>query len=217
MSGKIRLDGEDPRWIQLFSLRNVSKLFTTKEVAWYGNRLIENNIMTGNVVQLLDQTATRLQQITTRRTAPPGHLLDQCCSALFISALLLHHLAASLPATEVSFLLYVTNLSLCNAPVREPVQFGRHLFVSEGSSDNHAVSGAASQAQHSQHSRPSQDLHHASSVRGGKVLERLVHELCAAIDSPCARYFDISSCSPARRCYLVHPRHVCLTVRGCKT
>jgi len=103
MSGKIRLDGEDPRWIQLFSLRNVSKLLTKKEVAWYGNRLIENNIMTGKLVQLLDQTATRLQQITPRRTAPPGQLLDQCCSALFISALLLHHLAASLPATEVTF------------------------------------------------------------------------------------------------------------------
>jgi hypothetical protein len=102
MSGKIRLDGEDPRWIQLFSLRNVSQLLTSKEVSWYGDRLIENNITTGNLVQLLDQTATRLQQITSRRTAPPGQLLGQCCSALFISALLLHHLAACLPTHEVA-------------------------------------------------------------------------------------------------------------------
>jgi hypothetical protein len=57
--------------------------------------------------------------------------------------------------------------------------------MNEGSSDHYAAASAVSPTPHSQHGR--QELHSASSVRGGKVLERLVHQLGAAVDSPSAK------------------------------
>ena len=93
VSGKVRLEGGDPRWIQLFSVKAVPYLVDA-DVTWYGSRLIENNRSTGNFIQLLDQTLNRLQQVTSRKSSPSGQALEQCCVSLYLSTLLLHHFIA---------------------------------------------------------------------------------------------------------------------------
>jgi hypothetical protein len=101
VSGKVRLESEDPRWIQLFSTKTISQL-SAEEVGWYAARLIEHNPATGNLIQMLDQTSSKLQQVTSRRTSPPSQLTEQCCSALFLTTLLLHHIIAHSSVHEVS-------------------------------------------------------------------------------------------------------------------
>jgi hypothetical protein len=101
VSGKVRLESEDPRWIQLFSTKTISQL-SAEEVGWYAARLIEHNPATGNLIQMLDQTSSKLQQVTPRRTSPPSQLTEQCCSALFLTTLLLHHIIAHSSLHEVS-------------------------------------------------------------------------------------------------------------------
>ena len=102
VSGKIRLDSEDPRWIQLFCSQTGAHLARNTDVSWFGNRLIENNTTTGNMIQLVQQTVTRLQQISSRRTAPTAQLIEHCCTALYLTTLLMNHMIVSLPPDEVS-------------------------------------------------------------------------------------------------------------------
>lgn len=104
VSGKVRLESEDPRWIQLFSAKCIPNLVEGTDIAWFGDRLIEHNPVTGNLVQLLEQTATRLQQVSARKSAPASHLVEQCCVALYLSTLLMHHVITSVPPHAVRLL-----------------------------------------------------------------------------------------------------------------
>lgn len=102
VSGKIRLESEDPRWIQLFSSKCIPTLVDTVDLVSYGNRLIEHNPVTGNLVQLLEQTANRLQQVLSRKSAPASQQLEQCCLSLRLSTLIMHHFIISVPYHKVS-------------------------------------------------------------------------------------------------------------------
>lgn len=105
VSGKVRLEGGDPRWIQLFSSNTIPDLVGA-DLTWYASRLRENNRATGNFIQLLDQTFSRLQQVTSRKVAPSGQLLEQCCVSLFISTIVLHHFIAFSTPQQVVRMLY---------------------------------------------------------------------------------------------------------------
>jgi hypothetical protein len=104
VSGIVRLESEDPRWVQLFGLHSIPHLVddAASEIERFGNRLIEHNPRTGNLIQMLEQTATRLHQVTSRKSAPFSQVLEQCCVALYLSSLLMHHFVASLSHKEVS-------------------------------------------------------------------------------------------------------------------
>lgn len=102
VSGKVRLESEDPRWIQLFSTKNIANLVdAAADISWYGNRLIEHNPVTGNLIQLLEQTVTRLNQVTSRKTVPANQFLEQCCISLHLSSLVMHHMIISLSHNAV--------------------------------------------------------------------------------------------------------------------
>lgn len=102
VTGKIRLESEDPRWIQLFSSKCVESVVDGFDVSWYGNRLIEHNISTGNLVQMIGQTSSRLQQVSARKVVPPIQLVEQCCFALHLSSLMLHFIITTLSSNAVS-------------------------------------------------------------------------------------------------------------------
>mmetsp|Transcript_34773 Transcript_34773/g.77191 ORF Transcript_34773/g.77191 Transcript_34773/m.77191 type:complete len:148 (-) Transcript_34773:53-496(-) len=103
VSGKIRLDSEDPRWIQLLSSSNVAAIAGDPTgIKWFCDRLIENNPVTGNYLQLLALTTMRLQQICQRKSAPSPQSVNQLCMALHLSALVLQHFVACLSSQAVS-------------------------------------------------------------------------------------------------------------------
>ncbi len=103
VSGKIRLESEDPRWMQLFSSKSIDSIVEGFNVSWYGNRLVEHNLSTGNLVQLLRQTSSRIQQVLSRKSPPPGQVVEQCCTALHLSTILIHFLITTLSPQAVHF------------------------------------------------------------------------------------------------------------------
>jgi hypothetical protein len=107
VSGKIRLDSEDPRWIQLLSSSNVAAIAgDASGIKWFCDRLIENNPSTGNYLTLLALTTTRLQQMC-QRSAPSPQSVNQVCVALHLSALVLQHLVACLSSHALRVQLFL--------------------------------------------------------------------------------------------------------------
>lgn len=113
VTGKIRLESEDPRWIQLFSSKSRDRIVEGFDLAWFGNRLIDHNLSTGNLNQLIVQTRIRLHQVLIRNASPPCQLVDQCCTALHVSTLILHFIVTTLAPHSVSSLLSTVNFSKC--------------------------------------------------------------------------------------------------------
>jgi len=101
ITGKIRLESEDPRWMQLFSSKGIAPIVEGFNVSYYGNRLIEHNLSTGNLVQLLRQTSSRVQQVLGRKVAPPSQVIEQCCTALHLSTIMLHFVIITLSPQAV--------------------------------------------------------------------------------------------------------------------
>jgi hypothetical protein len=174
VSGKVRLESEDPRWIQLFSTKTISQL-SAEEVGWYAVRLIEHNPATGNLIQMLDQTSSKLQQVTSRRTSPPSQLTEQCCSALFLTTLLLHHIIAHSSLSEVSTRRLVS-LMVFNVErsCHNSVQLLRQLQITEGWADQDLHKSGYNQSQ-------------TTTSRSGDVVGKLIHELVTALDAPTAK------------------------------
>ena len=103
VTGKVRLESEDPRWIQLFSGSDVGSVSANfLQMRTYCDRLIENNPTTGNLLQLLEQTGSRLKQVSSRKARASSQSIDQCCIALRLSCLLMHCLVSKLPTSQVS-------------------------------------------------------------------------------------------------------------------
>ena len=71
VSGKLRLDGEDPRWSQLFRSQFILTLNGSEDrLLIYFNRLLENNIVTGNLLQMIEQTTSRLKLLSSKNAKP---------------------------------------------------------------------------------------------------------------------------------------------------
>lgn len=102
VSGKIRLESEDPRWIQLFQSKNIHAILEDEtNLKWYGKRLIEQNPVTGNLIQLIEQVSSRMQQISRKKTASSVQSIDQCCVAIHLCCILLHQFVANLSTAKV--------------------------------------------------------------------------------------------------------------------
>jgi hypothetical protein len=102
ISGVSRIESEDPRWIQLFSTAHMLSLANENLADEYCDLLITNNKTTGNFVQLLEHTTSRISQMSATRLNPNGQSIDQCCMALYLSTILFHYLIASLSSKEAS-------------------------------------------------------------------------------------------------------------------
>jgi len=102
VSGKIRLDSEDPKWQLFFRNKNVIYLQGI-EVGWksFFELLVMNNPHSGNLLMIFEQTTSRIQQIINKKNKPSLLLLEQCCSALHIATLVIHYLCSHLKLHEV--------------------------------------------------------------------------------------------------------------------
>jgi hypothetical protein len=102
VTGKIRLESGDPRWIQLFSSSNIPFMVNNSNtISRFGSRLVENNPITGNFVQLLEQTSARLHLVTSKKSAPSSQSIEQCCVSLYLTSLIVHHMVVSCTQKEV--------------------------------------------------------------------------------------------------------------------
>ena len=63
VTGKVRLESEDPRWSALFrSKAYLPRIMQGVDMSLMVTRLRSNNLATGNLLVLLDHTAARVKQ-----------------------------------------------------------------------------------------------------------------------------------------------------------
>ena len=63
VTGKVRLESEDPRWSALFRCKAyLPRVMQGVNMPLMVNRLRTNNLSTGNLLLLLDHTAARVKQ-----------------------------------------------------------------------------------------------------------------------------------------------------------
>ena len=107
ITGKLSLEGEDPRWSQLFRCK---KAFLYKgdepDFLEFSSRLQENNLLTGNFHMLLEQTVSRLHQMLVKKTRPSKSIIEQCCAALHISSLFFLYFTSHVNANMVMYPYY---------------------------------------------------------------------------------------------------------------
>lgn len=102
-SGRVQIDSEDPRWIQLLSHSNITRIITLKDgiLNNHCKLLVQNNPITGNFVQLLRQTSARLLVVVRSKAQPNGQTIDQCCVSLYLALLVFHFLVTNLTPHQV--------------------------------------------------------------------------------------------------------------------
>jgi hypothetical protein len=113
ISGKSRLETEDPRWL----LTDLSLLEVRGDEPWWVDicsRFVTHN--TGNLLIFLDKTKHQLRQVLVQRgkhlPSSRSHV-EQCCISLHVTTLLIHYLARTLSDDQVCTSLtdtsYMTN------------------------------------------------------------------------------------------------------------
>ncbi len=68
---------------------------------FFCKRLVEQNIVTGNFLALLEQTVSRLRQMINRRIAPSQQNIEQCCCAIQLSCLIMSYFCSHLSPKQV--------------------------------------------------------------------------------------------------------------------
>jgi len=102
ITGANKLEYEDPRWAQLFHSRQILQLRGDEELLeGFALRLIENNLVTGNLMVLLSQTSSRIRQILEKRGTPTPQNLEQCCVSMHFTGLLLNILFSRLGTPDI--------------------------------------------------------------------------------------------------------------------
>ena len=99
------MDGEDPRWLSMFEQRPILEL-SGKEAEFeaFGSRLLAHNKHTGNLLCLMDQTASRMRVIIEyrdRKSQPSRSKVEQCCAAIHLTCLFLNYLVSRLGADMI--------------------------------------------------------------------------------------------------------------------
>lgn len=103
-TGKQRLESEDPRWGTIFRSSCVLTL-RGDELFWieYCKRLTENNILTGNLIILLQKGTNKIKQVLSRNGKPSHIAFEQTCITLHLISLIVHHYSSSLNENEVIY------------------------------------------------------------------------------------------------------------------
>jgi hypothetical protein len=103
IGGRLKIEGEDPRWAEIFRPQSVFSIDVANDnFKSFCRRLLINGTHSGNISQLFDQALSRLRQVLIRRSVPNQKVLENCCAALRVSALVLQYTFSSLPISEVS-------------------------------------------------------------------------------------------------------------------
>jgi hypothetical protein len=110
ISGKSKLESEDPRWSMLFRTKAYApKLISTIDMKQISHRMRSNNLSTGNFLQLMDQVTARVKQTLSVHTKPNRITIEQCCSAISILNQLFHHLIPTMTSLEIRQQLALSN------------------------------------------------------------------------------------------------------------
>lgn len=107
--GKIHIESEDHRWTHLFDSKNIQFILNFHEIELNLDRLIENNPITNNLLQLLDQTLSRLTEISRKKGESNHEKIGQCCVGLYLCSLVIHHFSSKLPAQQVISDVFIIN------------------------------------------------------------------------------------------------------------
>lgn len=101
ISGKCRLESEDPRWL----LTDLALLEVRGDEAWWEHicaDFVTHN--TGNLLVFLDKTKHQLRQVLVQRgkhlPSSQSHV-EQCCISLHVTTLLLHVFVRTLSDHQV--------------------------------------------------------------------------------------------------------------------
>jgi len=109
ITGASKLEYEDPRWAQLLHSRQILHLRGDEALLeGFALRLIENNLVTGNLMVLLNQTSSRIRQILEKRGTPTAQNLEQCCVSMHFTGLVLNILFSRLGTSDIKKQLSLT-------------------------------------------------------------------------------------------------------------
>mgnify|MGYP001220037943 CR=1 FL=1 len=102
ITGANKLEYEDPQWSQLFHSRQLLQFRgDEKLLEGFALRLIDNNLLTGNLMVLLSQTSSRIRQVLEKRGTPTAQNLEQCCVSMHFTGLMLNILFSRLGTLDI--------------------------------------------------------------------------------------------------------------------
>lgn len=104
ITSRHHLGGEDPRWIQLFTIKTTIDLISQPQLLLdYCHRWSINNATTKNFLQFLEQTNSRLKFITKKKITGTTSLniIQECCTGLYIGTVFLQYLISHFDTSEI--------------------------------------------------------------------------------------------------------------------
>jgi hypothetical protein len=103
VAGRLKIESEDPRWSALFRTKDIFCLRGDEdEFETFCSRLSINAHATGNLSQLFEHAASKIDFCMMKRTKPTPLIIEQCCASLHLCGLILNYFASSLLPHEVN-------------------------------------------------------------------------------------------------------------------
>jgi hypothetical protein len=99
--GKLKLETENPCWLNLFRSRNLFYLKGDEGFFCDFCNKLRDNIGTGNLMQLLEQTSSRVHQVI-RRKSNNLQSVEQGCIALHFISLIINRFCSQIASKDVS-------------------------------------------------------------------------------------------------------------------
>lgn len=106
LSGRARMESEDPKWGALLSSVEFysDKYDASVQMSHYCSRLVKNSGKSNNLLMLLEQTVSRLGQIIKYKHGPSKSVAFQCCASLHLSNIVFCYLFSHLEKEQVAIL-----------------------------------------------------------------------------------------------------------------
>jgi hypothetical protein len=112
LTGKLRLEIEDPRWLQLFRSKCILKI-NLEDSVFHGfcQRFLKNTRISNNFLQLFEQASSRIRYVLSRKKNDKKSSRfsannELCCVSIHLISLFMNYFASILPPSEVSFLIH---------------------------------------------------------------------------------------------------------------
>lgn len=103
LSGPQSLNGQDPHWSLLFQCKDEAFSLTGDCPLFFSQMacLVHNNLGTNNVLELIDQSSSRLRHIIAQKTPPTRESINQCCVSIHLVGLIVKYFACSMSSKEI--------------------------------------------------------------------------------------------------------------------
>ena len=139
LTGKLKLETADPCWLNLFKSRIFLKLKGDEDFfCEFCNKLRDNTAASGNLIQLLEQTSSRVHQIIRRKSNNTQNI-EQACIGLHLIGLIINRFSSQTASVDVSvmpkhFNAVIVVMTIVSLPLSSSFLllfsfvFGSHLF-----------------------------------------------------------------------------------------